>query len=265
MNFSEKVILGKTGLKVGRFGISSSYGAPSEAFEEAFDHGCNYFTWGTFVKGDSREMKKAIRKIVQKGKRDELVLAVFSYAHDPFLTKYFLKRRLKALGTDHIDVLLLGYFPNIPSERILDGARKLKEIGMVRHLGISSHNRKMFRNVIEVSDIEVLHVRYNAAHRGAERDIFPFFSAENRPGIVSFTATRWGKLLSEKHMPAGETPLSASDCYRYVLSNPAVDVCMMGAKSTGQMHENLNCLTLGPLSAEEQKRVERIGEYVYLQ
>ena len=265
MNFTEKVMLGKTGLNVGRFGISSSYGAPAVAFEEAFDFGCNYFTWGTFVKGDSREMKKALRNIIRNGKRDELVLAVFSYAHDPLLTKWFLKRRLKTLGTDHIDVLLLGYFPNIPSGRILEGALKLKESGMVRHLGISSHNRKMFRNVKEVPEIEVLHVRYNAAHRGAERDIFPFFETENRPGIVSFTATRWGKLLSAKHMPAGELPLTASDCYRYVLSNPSVDVCMMGAKNKDQMHENLNCLKLGPMNAEEKNRVERIGEYVYLQ
>jgi hypothetical protein len=44
MDFSSKVILGQTGLSVGRLGISSSYGANAEAFEEAFDRGCNYFT-----------------------------------------------------------------------------------------------------------------------------------------------------------------------------------------------------------------------------
>ncbi|MCK5278901.1 MAG: hypothetical protein KAK04_10185, partial [Cyclobacteriaceae bacterium] len=98
MNFSEKINLGRTGLKVGRMGISSSYGAPAEAFEEAFEYGCNYFTWGTFIKGDSGEMKKAIHNLIAKGKRDQLVISVFTYAHDPFLTRYFLKKRLKALG-----------------------------------------------------------------------------------------------------------------------------------------------------------------------
>ena len=65
MTFNEKRILGKTGLKVGRLGISSSFGAPVEAYEEAFEKGCNYFTWGTFIKGRSSEMKKAIKTISQ--------------------------------------------------------------------------------------------------------------------------------------------------------------------------------------------------------
>jgi hypothetical protein len=33
--------LGQTGINVGRLGVSASYGAPAEAFEEAFEKGCN--------------------------------------------------------------------------------------------------------------------------------------------------------------------------------------------------------------------------------
>ena len=265
MNFSEKINLGRTGLKVGRLGISSSYGAPAEAFEEAFEYGCNYFTWGTFIKGDSSEMKKAIRNLISKGKRDQLVISVFTYAHDSFLTRYFLKKRLKALGLEYVDVLLLGYFPKVPSQRILDGARKLKDKGLVRHLGISGHNRNMFRELKHIPDIDVLHIRYNAVHRGAETDIFPYYKDYIRPGIVSFTATRWGKLLNTKNMPQGEKPLSASDCYRYVLSNPSIDICMMGVKTISQMRENLALMELGNMKKEEIERVERIGQYIYHQ
>ena len=114
MDLTEKVILGRSGLKVGRIGISSSYGAKADVFEEAFDHGFNYLTWGTFIKGDSKEMKKAIRNLIQRGKRDEMVISLFTYAHDPLLTRYFLKKRIKALGVNHIDILLLGYFPKVP-------------------------------------------------------------------------------------------------------------------------------------------------------
>jgi len=263
MNFSEKVTLGRSGLEVGRLGISSSYGANAAVFEEAFDYGCNYFTWGTFVKGDSTEMKRAIRNLVAKGNREKLVISVFTYAHDPFLTKYFLKRRLKALGIDHIDILLLGYFPKVPSRRILDGAIKLKEQGMVRHIGVSGHNRKMFKDLVNVPEIEVIHLRYNAAHRGAEEEVFPYFNINNRPGIVSFTATRWGKLMNQKKMPKGESPLTAADCYRYVLSNPSVDVCMMGIKNSDQLRENMAIIEMGKLDKEELKRIEHVGKYVY--
>ena len=39
--------LGRTGLNVGRLGVAASYGAPAEAFEEAFERGCNYFYIGS--------------------------------------------------------------------------------------------------------------------------------------------------------------------------------------------------------------------------
>lgn len=263
MKINEKIILGRTSLEVGRLGISSSYGAKAETFEEAFEYGLNYFTWGTFVKGDSSEMKKAIRNLVAKGKRDQLVISVFAYAHEPMLTNYFLMRRLKALGIDHIDVLLLGYFPKVPSQRILDAAIKLKEKGLVRYLGVSGHNRMMFQELKHLPEIDIAHLRYNAAHRGAEKDVFPYFKKNNKPGIISFTATRWGKLLNPKKMPKGEAPLTAGDCYRYVLSNPSVDVCMMGIKNSNQLRENISIMEMGQINDDERKRIDRIGEYVY--
>jgi len=64
-------------------------------------------------------------------------------------------------------------------------------------------------------------------------------------------------------MPSGEKPLTAKDCYRFVLSNPAVDVCMTGARTLEMMRENLETLDSGPLSPEEMERIRRIGDHVY--
>jgi aryl-alcohol dehydrogenase-like predicted oxidoreductase len=138
----------------------------------------------------------------------------------------------------------------------------LKEKGLVRHLALSGHNRKVFPTLLE-SPIDIFQVRYNAVNSGAEKDVFPFCKGENRPGIISFTATRWGQLLKESKMPPGEMPLTAKDCYRFVLSNPAVDVCMTGARSLEMMRENLETLESGPLSAEDMERIRRIGDYIY--
>ncbi len=74
-DFREPAVLGRTGLKVGRLGIASGYGAPAAAIEEAFERGSNYFTWGTVIKGYARGMREALRNIVAKGQRDRLVLA----------------------------------------------------------------------------------------------------------------------------------------------------------------------------------------------
>ena len=200
MIFRDPTILGRTGLKVGRLGISSSFGAPAQAFEEAFEKGCNYFTWGTFIKGRSTEMEKAIRNIIEKGNRDNLVLSFYTYAHNNYLTKNFLIKGLKLLNIEYVDVLLLGYFSKRPPQKLIDGALKLKEEGIVRYLGLTSHKRKLFPELAKENIFDVFHIRYNAGNRGAETEIFPYIHGENRPGIVSFTATRWKQLLKPKKM-----------------------------------------------------------------
>jgi aryl-alcohol dehydrogenase-like predicted oxidoreductase len=263
MDFSRKTTLGKTGLKVGRLGISSSFGAPTAAFEEAFERGCNYFTWGTFIKGRSSGMRNAIRTIVARGERDKLVVAMLTYAHNAWLTEQFFLRGLKAAGLEYADALLLGWFPKRPSQKVIDGALGLKEKGLVHHIGLTSHNRQLFPDLAQEELFDIFHIRYNAAHRGAETEVFPHLAGENRPGIVSFTATDWQKLLKPKKMPAGEKALTAAQCYRFALSYPDVDVCMMGAKTQVQMRENLKVLEQGPLSEEELVRIKAIGRHVY--
>jgi predicted aldo/keto reductase-like oxidoreductase len=263
MNFREPVILGRTGLRVGRLGIASGYGAPAAGIEEAFERGCNYFTWGTVIKGYKPEMRQALKNIVGKGQRDRLVLAMFTYAHNNFFTERMLRRGLKSAGLEHADVLILGYFSRRPSRRLIDGALKMQEKGLTRFIGLSSHSRKLLGELGRDGEFDVLHLRYNAAHRGAERDIFQFLSGEQRPGTVAFTATRWGQLLNPKKMPPGEKPSTAPDCYRFVLSHPAVDVCMSGAKTVEQMRENLSVLDGGPMSGDELVRMRRVGDRVY--
>lgn len=263
MDFKEKTTLGRTGLKVGRLGISSSYGAPSEAFEEAFERGCNYFNMGSFIKGRSKEMMKAIRHISAKGKRDELVVAMYDYTHSPLIGQGHFMKGLSKMGLEYVDELILGYYTRLPRKSVMNWAIRLKEKGLVRNLGVSSHQRKVFTEFTREGLIDVYHVRYNAVNSGAEKDVFPLLPAENKPGIVVYTATRWGQLLKEKKMPAGEKPLTAPECYRFVLSNPSVDLCMTGARSIEMMRENLETLNLGPLNEDKMARIRGIGDFIY--
>ncbi len=149
MSFRDPVALGRTGLRVGRLGVASGYWAPADAIETAFEHGCNYFTWGSFIRGRSPHMAEAIRRIVANGQRDRLVLAMFSYAHQAFLTETFLVRGLKAVGLECADVLILGYFSRRPARSVIDGALRLKEKGLVRFIGLSGHNRRLFPELID--------------------------------------------------------------------------------------------------------------------
>jgi len=260
MDFSQATVLGRTGLKVGRLGVAASYGAPTKAFEEAFDKGCNYFYWGSRRKSNMRE---AIKNICAQGKRDELVILIQSYSRSAHLMESFFEKALRTLALDHVDILLMGWHNKRPGQKLLDKAMSMKEKGLFRFLAVSGHNRKLFPELAREGLFDLFHVRYNAAHRGAEQETFPFLPSVGRPGIVTYTATRWGRLLNPKKMPPGEVPPSASDCYRFSLSNRAVDVCLCGSKDEAQMKEALKTLELGPLNIEEMERMRKIGDYLH--
>jgi predicted aldo/keto reductase-like oxidoreductase len=263
MDFTQPTKLGRTGLSVGRLGIASGYWAPADAIELAFERGCNYLTWGTFIRGRSPHLAEAVRRIVANGQRDRLVLAMFSYAHQAFLTEKLLVRGLRSVGLEYADVLVLGYFSRPPGGGILEGALRMKERGLVRFIGLSGHNRKLFGPLRREGAFDLFHIRYNAVNSGAEQDAFPQLGGDGRPGVVAFTATSWGRLLNPQKMPAGEPAPSAADCYRFALSHPSVDVCMVGARSLAQMRDNLRALELGPLNPPEMARMRRIGDLIY--
>lgn len=254
-------VLGRTGLKVGRLGVAASYGAPAPAFEMAFERGCNYFYFGS---GRHRAgMRQAIRNICGKGQRDRLVIALQTYARWGTFSEFALKRQMKSMGLSYADILILGWHNRSPSRRLMDRARTLQTQGLFKYIGMSGHNRPLFAQLATRELFDLFHVRYNAAHRGAEADVFAKLSTDHRMGIVSYTATRWGHLLNPQKMPPGETPPAATDCYRFALSNPNVDVCLCGPKDRHQMETALQTLELGPLSAPELERMQRIGDHIH--
>jgi hypothetical protein len=70
----EPTTLGRTGLKVGRLGMSASYGMPAAAVGMAFDRGMNYLYWGSLRRGAFAD---ALRHL--KPQRERMVLVVQSY------------------------------------------------------------------------------------------------------------------------------------------------------------------------------------------
>lgn len=260
--FRGRRVLGRTGLEVSRLGIGSGYGVPASAVEAAYhENGINYLYWSLSRRGG---MTEAIRNLTPSC-RDDLIIVMQTYDHSGWFIESAHERGLAKLGIDHADVLILGWFNRYPSRRVLDAAVRLREQGKVRFLAMSGHNRATHGRVAAMADtpIDILMVRYNAAHTGAERDVFPHLPAGGRPGVTSYTATRWGQLLKQRKAPPGEEPLRASDCYRFVLSNPDVDLCFTGPKSATEMDEALSALDGGPLTPDEMARIRRYGEYVH--
>lgn len=212
-------------------------------------------------------MVQAIRNLAPSH-RDELRIVLarpFFWGAGVFRLESFVERWLKKLKLEWAD-LLLQDVRKPPSQKLVDRVHRLSDSGKVRLLGMSSHDRpllgKIARGAVK-APVDFFHVRYNAVHTGAEQDVFPHLAQKNRPGIVIFTATCWRKLLKPKLMPAGERPLAAADCYRFVLSHPDVNICVTGPSTAAQMEDNLKAGDAGPLDEEEMARVRRIGKHIY--
>jgi aryl-alcohol dehydrogenase-like predicted oxidoreductase len=261
MDLTKQSVLGRTGLKVSRLGLASGYGVPARAVEKAFhEHGINYFFWSTPRRSGFGD---GLRNLAGEA-RERIVIALQSYDHSGMLTPRAVDKGLADLGIDYADILILGWHNSVPWNRLMDTARGLIERKKIRFIGMSGHKRTTFGTLAQdpANPIDVFMIRYNAAHPGAEKDIFPFLPEGNRPGITIYTATSWRKLLKPGRMPQGEAPLSAADCYRFVLSDPRVDLCLIGPADERQMDEGIAALAGGPLTGDEMERVRRIGEHV---
>jgi aryl-alcohol dehydrogenase-like predicted oxidoreductase len=256
MRFADRT-LGRTGLAVGPLGISASYGAPASAIERAVESGMTYAYWGSVR---TKAFADALRHLAPV--RNRLVFVVQSYSRIATLLTWSVERALRRIGYDCADVLLLGHWNKPMNPRILNAARTLQRRGLVNFLAVSSHNRAAAAGLAARGDVDVVHIRYNAAHPGAERDFFPQVPAQSRPGIVSFTGTSWGQLLNPRYTPVGERTPTASDCYRFVLSHPGVDVCVTGPTSADHVAHALAAREMGPMSPDELAWMRRVGEEV---
>ncbi|MBU1299914.1 MAG: aldo/keto reductase, partial [Bacteroidetes bacterium] len=236
--------LGQTGIKVQRLGLSGTYRPGVATIHKAFDEGLNYF----FCYGIDTQMIKVLRDI-SKSKRENLIIATGAYnllVGHPNLRRT-LEKRLRQLGTDYIDVFLfLGVMKQKHfGKRELEEMIRFREEGKVRSIGISCHNRKFAGELAASGVLDVVMIRYNAAHRGAELDIFPYLKNHNT-GVVGYTATRWKYLMRRPKAWSKDKPLpTAGMCYRFVLSNPNIHVCMTAPSNLKQLEENLAAFRKG--------------------
>lgn len=253
----DKVTFGRTGLSVSRLAIGSSYGVGGGDLERAFDKGVNFMFWGL---RRTAHFADGVRRIA-RAHRDELVIAIQSYSRSALLMRVFVESALSKLAVDHVDLLTLGWWNEAPPRRILDAALALQEKGKVRHLMISSHHRPTFVALAKDPAYGAIMVRYSAAHTGAEQEVFPHLG-DPRPGVLAFTATRWGTLLSRDIVPPEERTPTAVDCYRFVLSNPDVSVSLAGPRDGAELDAALTALDRGPMDEDELAWMRRVGAVV---
>ena len=253
----QTAVLGRTGIRTSRLGLGSSFGLSTADIHHAFERGVRYFYWGSIRRP---AFGVGLRELAAKH-RDEMTVVAQSYSRVAAMMPWSIDVARWRLGLDYVDVLLLGWWNAMPPPAILDAAAELVDSGKVRTVMVSCHHRPSFEAYAREPRIGAFMVRYNAAHTGAEAEVFPRLG-ESPPGVVAYTATRWGDLLQPALIPEGEPVPRASDCYRFALSHPAVDVVAAGPAGREQLDEALAAIDRGPMSDDEIAWMRRVGAAV---
>ena len=174
---------------------------------------------------------------------------------------------LERLGTDYIDLGMLYFvdrredWQQIIDNGILDYARELKAKGVIRHIGMSTHNPDIARIAVESGAIENLLFSMNPAFDllPPSEDINVYFKEEYDPslggidpvkaelyrlceqndvGITVMKAFAGGRLLDAKRSPFG-VALTPVQCIHYCLTRPAVAAVMTGFDAPWQVAESI--------------------------
>jgi len=254
--------------KVFRMGVAGSYGIDSNDIRWAADHGVNYWVWG---RGFGK-VTDGIRDVINRA-RENHVVGMLGWGYFGWQVKRSVEKALQKLGTDYLDVFKLGWLgrTSIYSKGIIDTLLKLKEEGRILSIGTSIHDRKRAGRLALNSEVDLLMIRYNAKHPGAEQDIFPHLSKRN-PAVVSYTALAWRQLIRPMKKivmppwPGGKSfngpPLSPELCYRFVLTNPNVHVVLTGPQNREQLSKNIEAVRQGPLEPTEMNWIRQYGQLV---
>ncbi len=289
--------IGKTGMSASVIGLGAEHldGKPYAIVEEtihaALDHNINIMD--LFMPGD--EVRRNIGKALV-GRRKDIIIQghigsvdlsqQYDISRDLSTCKRYFEKLLDNLGTDYIDVGMLFFmdsdeaFEQIYSNGIVDYALELKEKGIIRAIGTSSHNPKVARKVLETGIVDLIMFSINPAFdmTPAETDVLSTFEELSEQKYVTIDPVRaelykyceqkeiaitvmktlgGGRLLSAEHSPFKKS-MTVTQCINYALTRPGVVSTMIGCQSAKHVEEAVSYLNS---SDKERDYMDIISNY----
>jgi predicted aldo/keto reductase-like oxidoreductase len=214
-----------------------------EDVEHAIERGIHYLNWCGHPDGLSRAVAR------MGSARTQMVIAAQFQARSARHAEREFASMLHELQTDYIDVLTLYYVESqnewdaiVAPAGAWEYLDEQRQRGRLKLIGLTSHQRPLASRWAQSGKLDLLMIRYNAAHRGAERDVFPVTREMQMP-VVTFTGLRWKALLDRTpEDPPGFAPPSAIEWYRFCLANPAVAVTLCAPGNRSELDQDLTLL-----------------------
>jgi predicted aldo/keto reductase-like oxidoreductase len=280
--------LGKTGLMVSEIGLGAEWlerhttEECKEIIERCEAHGINILDCWMSEPNVRSNIGAAI-----EGRREKWYIqghigstwqnGQYVRTRDPEQAKLAFNDLLTRLKTDYIDLGMIHFVDQESDWNAIMGSdylayvMELKEKGVIRHIGMSTHNPLIARKAVESGIIEMMLFSINPAFDllpGSE-DIMTYFAEEydaslggiaperaelyklceqHDVGITVMKGYAGGRLFDAKRSPFG-VALTPVQCLHYCLTRPAVSSVMVGYDTPAQVDEAVSYET----ASEEQK------------
>ncbi len=258
---TDRLPLGSSGLRVSPLCLGMT--ADPETVLAAWEHGVNFF----FLTADLHwplydGLRKGLAKLLDgnRARRDEVVVAVVSYLDNPlFASLQFNEVIAEVPGLERVDVIVAGAVAGDASfhSRLasMAAARQTRLHG-ARAIAASFHQRTLAAAADYYGLLDASFVRYNAAHPGARRDLFPYLRPARACPVFNFKSVM-AQVTPEQFaalkLPAGYWLPEACDYYRFVLTRPEIDGVLCAPQSPEQMRALVKALERGGVSREEEE------------
>ena len=259
--------LGKTGLKVSEIGLGAEWLERHNAAEvQAVINECEAQGINILDCWMSEPNVRSNIGAALEGKRERWVIqghigstwqnGQYVRTRDLDKVKVAFEDLLTRLQTDYIDLGMIHFvdeaaeFERIFSSEYMEYVRSLKRSGVIRHIGMSSHNPAVAKMAAESGEIEMLLFSINPAFDllPASEDVTQYFAEqyadglggiapereelyrvceENGVGITVMKGYAGGRLFDAHTSPFG-VALTPVQCLHYALTRPAVASVMVG-------------------------------------
>lgn len=271
--------LGRTGLMVSEIGagcegmVGKSYGFIKEFVDVMEEGGVNCID----LYAPNPDMRSGLGRAL-RGRRDKFVLQAHlctiwkdsQYKRTRRLdeVKEGFEDQLSRLETDHVEIGMIHYvdslsdWENVQNGDVMRYALELKEKGVIKSIGLSSHNPEAALAAVNTGLIDVLMFSINPCYdlQPGNEDIELLWAEESYKnplvnmdperqklyetcqrmgvGITVMKAFGGGDLLSAELSPAGKA-LTAYQCLHYALTRPAVATVMSGARTIEELKASI--------------------------
>ena len=271
-------MFGTLGLGLG--GIQNSPQDEIQAvIETAIANGINFFDLCAGGSSVYEPFGKAI-----KGKRDKVYFQLhfgavykpngeYGWSRNLDTIRATFEWEMKTLGVNYVDFGFLhcidedSDFEDIKDNGILDYVKGLKEKGIVRRIGFSSHTPSVAHKVIDTGLVDIMMFSINPAYDLEKGDEYGIGSTLERAelfrrcekegiGITVMKPFHGGQLLADNTSPF-KRALTKNQCIQYCLDRPAVLAVVPGVRNLNDLTELLKYID----SSKEERDYSVIGEF----